>query len=328
MRLLRLKSIQFQEMFDQQGYQIPRKPLEALQINVGKRCNQTCRHCHVDAGPTRTEVMTRKTAERIVALLAQAPAVHTVDVTGGAPELHPEFRYLVERARALGKDVIDRCNLTVFFEPGQKETPFFLRHHQVQIIASLPCYSKENVERQRGHGVFDKSIKALRLLNNLGYGKEGSGLTLDLVYNPTGPSLPPPQNELENDYKRELKDFFGIEFNRLLTITNMPIQRFLADLRRNGSLEGYMDLLVQNFNPQAADGIMCRYLISIGWDGQIYDCDFNQMLEIPLGRKKRTVWEIDSFDEFRDEAIAFEDHCYGCTAGAGSSCGWVVVKGE
>lgn len=317
--------IPFQETLRQSRIELGRKKIEILQVNVGRLCDIACLHCHVEAGPSRKEVMDRRTAERVIQLLNWSPGIRTVDLTGGAPEMNPNFRFLVEGSRALGKEVINRCNLTVFFEPGQEETPFFLREHRVQIIASLPCYTKENVDEQRGRGTFGKSIRALRLLNSLGYGKEGSGLVLHLVYNPLGAFLPPPQEELESDYKRELKDQFGIEFNHLFTITNMPIRRFLHQLEREGKRGEYMELLARSFNPAAAEGVMCRDLISIGWDGQVYDCDFNQMLEIPLGGKKRTIWGIESFEELEREPIAFDNHCYGCTAGAGSSCGGALV---
>lgn len=318
--------IPFQEMLRRQRIDPGRRKTGTLQVNVGRLCDIACLHCHVEAGPLRKEIMDRRTAERVLHLLSMSPAIRTVDLTGGAPEMNPHFRFLVKESRRLGKEIIDRCNLTVFFEPGQEETPHFLREHRVQIIASLPCYTKGNVDQQRGRGVFDKSIRALNLLNDLGYGREGKGLTLHLVYNPLGPFLPLPQEELEDDYKRELKDQFGIEFNHLFTITNMPIRRFLHQLEREGQLEEYMDLLVSSFNPAAAGDVMCRDLISIGWDGQIYDCDFNQMLEIPLGGRRRTIWEIESFDQLDSEKIAFDDHCYGCTAGAGSSCGGALVS--
>ncbi|MBI2083317.1 MAG: arsenosugar biosynthesis radical SAM protein ArsS [Deltaproteobacteria bacterium] len=302
-----------------------RKPLEILQINLGKLCDLACLHCHVEAGPKRKEMMERKTAERLMELLKKSPSIQTVDLTGGAPELNPNFRYLVQESRTLGREVIDRCNLTVLFQKGQEETHYFLKQHRVQIVASLPCYSRENVEKQRGRGVFDKSLRALKLLNELGYGREGTGLILDLVYNPIGPSLPPPQAELELDYKKELKELFGIEFNRLLTITNMPIKRFHGYLGRRGELDRYADLLVNNFNPEAAGHVMCRNLISVSWDGKIYDCDFNQMLEIPIGGKRKTIWKIGSFDEIASDPIQFANHCYGCTAGAGSSCSGALI---
>lgn len=310
----------FQETLKRQELEVRRLPLEILQINVGKLCDLACLHCHVEAGPKRTEIMTRETAERIIRLLERSPGIHTVDLTGGAPELNPNFRFLVEESKKSGREVIDRCNLTVFFQKGQEETPYFLKEYRVQIVASLPCYSQENVDQQRGRGVFSKSIRALQLLNELGYGREGTGLLLHLVYNPVDFNLPPMQDRLEADYKEELRKIFGIEFNQLFTITNMPIKRFLHQLKREGKFQEYMELLVTNFNPQAALGVMCRNLISIGWDGKLYDCDFNQMLEIPIGGRSATIWEIESFEELASETISFDNHCYGCTAGAGSSC--------
>ncbi len=304
---------------------ISRKPIKTLQVNVGKLCNQACHHCHVEAGPKRTEIMERKTVDRILELLSKAPSIHTIDLTGGAPELNPHFKYLVTESRKLKKEVIDRCNLTVFFEKGQEETATFLREHRVQVVASLPCYSKKNVDQQRGNGVFDKSIRALQLLNRLGYGKTETGPRLDLVYNPTGAFLPPSQLELEKDYKEELKQLFGIEFNSLYTITNMPIKRFLKQLEREQKLQEYMELLIQSFNPQAALSVMCRDLLSISWDGLIYDCDFNQMLEIPMAWEKKSLWDIQSFDELSHLDIAFDNHCYGCTAGRGSSCNGAIT---
>ena len=318
--------IPFQETLNRNGLDLSRRKTEILQINVGKLCDLACLHCHVEAGPKRTEIMTRETAERIIGLLEKSPGIHTVDITGGAPELNPNFRFLVEESKKSGREVIDRCNLTVFFQKGQEETPYFLKEYRVQIVASLPCYSKENVDQQRGRGVFEESIHVLQLLNELGYGREGTRLLLHLVYNPVGFYLPPSQAELEADYKEELRRLFGIEFNRLFTITNMPIKRFLHQLEREGKFQEYMDLLIDNFNPQAALGVMCRNLISVGWDGQIYDCDFNQMLEIPVGGRKRTIWEIESFEEFSSAKIAFAGHCYGCTAGAGSSCQGTLIK--
>ena len=301
---------------------LTRRTLRTLQVNVGKLCNQTCRHCHVEAGPRRQEIMIQEMAQRVVALmdLPGGEDLETVDITGGAPELNSNFRYLVGEARRRGLHVMDRCNLTVLFEPGQEDTAVFLRDHGVEIVASLPCYSRDNVEKQRGKGVFDTSIRALQLLNSLGYGRE-QGLVLNLVYNPVGPFLPPDQEELEGDYKERLSEDFGIDFNQLFTITNMPIKRFLYDLKHDEALAEYMALLVNSFNPHTMQGLMCRDLISIGWEGTIYDCDFNQMLEIPVDRRTRTVWHIASLDEFHSGGIAVADHCYGCTAGAGSSCG-------
>ena len=244
------------------------KQLRDTQVNLGKLCNQACLHCHVEAGPKRTEIMERKTVDRLLDLLSLAPHIHTVDLTGGAPELNPHFKHFVREARGLGKTVIVRCNLTVLFEKGQEDTAAFLREQSVQVLASLPCYSRDNVDKQRGNGVFDKSIMGLRLLNELGYGKQGSGLELHLVYNPIGAYLPPEQAGLENDYKEELKTHYGIGFNRLFTITNMPIRRFLRTLERSGELQGYMGLLVDNFNVEAALRVMCLSLVSVGWDGR------------------------------------------------------------
>lgn len=291
-----------------------------LQVNVGKRCNMACHHCHVEAGPKRTEIMTRQVAERVIELLAKNPEIDVVDLTGGAPELNPSFRWLVEETRRLGRRVIDRCNLTVLFEPGLADLPEFLAAHEVELVASLPCYSAENVEKQRGRGAFDKSIQALRLLNELGYGRPGSRLSLSLVYNPVGTSLPPAQSKLEATYKDELSRLFGIEFHNLLTITNMPIKRFAHALERANDLERYMSLLVSHFNVGTVPALMCRSLVSVGWDGQLYDCDFNQMLDIPLGAGARSIWNIDSFAELEHARVATAGHCFGCTAGAGSSC--------
>ncbi len=302
------------------GIELTRVPLEILQINVGKLCDLACHHCHVEAGPKRTEIMQAPTVDRILELLADAAHIHTVDLTGGAPEMNPQFRRLVRESRKLGKTVIDRCNLTILFRPGQAGTAEFLAAEGVNVVASLPCYTQDNVEKQRGRHVFDPSIRALQLLNSIGYGKPDTGLQLDLVYNPVGASLPPAQASLQDDYKRELNEQFGIVFNHLLTITNMPIKRFLHQLEREGRYETYMQVLLDAFNPQAALGVMCRNLLSVSWDGQLYDCDFNQALELPLGGRQRTLWDIDSFSQIERQPIAFANHCYGCTAGAGSSC--------
>lgn len=319
----------FLRQLENHGLRLMRARLEILQVNVGKLCNQVCRHCHVEAGPKRTEIMEKHTVERVLDLLSSSD-IHTVDITGGAPELNPHFRYLVTQSRKQGREVVDRCNLTVLFEAGQENTAEFLQENRVQIIASLPCYSRMNVDRQRGHAVFDKSIEALKLLNRLGYGMENTGLKLHLVYNPGGAYLPPSQSDLEKKYKEELGQLFGIQFNRLFTMTNMPIKRFLRELEYSGKLDRYMGLLVASFNPQAACGVMCRSQISVGWDGGLYDCDFNQMLEIPITRKYSqgssaqmkhlTIWEISGLQEIEQNPIAFSDHCHGCTAGAGSSC--------
>lgn len=315
----------FSESLSTCRLKLDRTPVEILQINIGRLCNLACHHCHVDAGPKRTENMESATVDKVIELLERSKTIHTVDLTGGAPELNPHFRRLIIAVRQLKKKIIDRCNLTVLYEPGQEETAYFLKENGVHIVASLPCYSKKNVEQQRGHGVFDKSIEALRLFNKLGYGKEDSNLRLDLVYNPTGPFLPPSQEKLQQDYKTELKELFDIEFNELFTITNMPIKRFLKDLERSGKLSEYMELLANSFNPTAAKGIMCRSLVSVGWNGEIFDCDFNQMLELPLGAGRKTLWDLNSFDELENNPITFANHCYACTAGAGSSCGGALV---
>jgi radical SAM/Cys-rich protein len=319
--LSRSPTADFQDKLRQHGLgELRRREVTTLQINVGKLCNQACHHCHVEAGPKRTEIMRANVAERIMTLLGATPSIRTVDITGGAPELNANFRWLVSESRRMGKQVIDRCNLTVLFEPGQETLAEFLADNQVEITASLPCYTESNVDQQRGKGAFEKSIRALRLLNAIGYGRKEPGMTLNLVYNPLGASLPPPQEKLEADYKMHLRDSFGIEFDRLFTITNMPIKRFAEFLLREGKHEAYMGLLTNHFNPATVEGLMCRDLVSIGWDGRIYDCDFNQMLDLEtLGGK--TVCEIESFAELAESPIATGSHCFGCTAGAGSSCG-------
>ena len=290
---------------------------EVLQINVGKVCNLTCNHCHVNAGPRRREIMTRETVERILEWLAQTD-IPTVDITGGAPEMNPDFRFLVEKARSMGRHVMDRCNLTILLEPGYEGLAEFLAAHEVEIVASLPCYSIQNVDEQRGDGVFDGSIRALQLLNRLGY---GSRLPLHLVYNPNGDFLPGPQGELEADYQTELQKNFGIVFNRLFTITNMPIARFAAYLKKNQRLDAYMELLVANFNAKTVEGLMCRNTISVGWRGEVYDCDFNQMLDMQwTGQQPLYLWDIDP-ETVEGRDILTGEHCFGCTAGCGSSCG-------
>jgi radical SAM/Cys-rich protein len=312
------------------GIPLARRSTTTVQINVGKVCNQACHHCHVDAGPKRTESMSGGEIERILTLLSRSAEVRTVDITGGAPELNPGFRTLVRGARALGKAVIDRCNLTVLYEPSMSGLAEFLAAERVELVCSLPCYSSENVDQQRGKGVFDKSISALRWLNKLGYGRPGHGLALHLVYNPLGSSLPPPQRELEIRYREELAERFGIAFDSLFTITNMPIKRFAEQLKRERQLEAYMALLVNHFNSETIDGLMCRSLVSIGYDGTLYDCDFNQMLELPLGASTTpmTTRDIGSFADMDKRPIATGDHCFGCTAGAGSSCTGAVTDTE
>jgi radical SAM/Cys-rich protein len=309
-------------------FPLRRGPVTTLQMNLGKLCNQACHHCHVDAGPARTERMQAATVDRLLAVLAASRSVAVVDVTGGAPELNAEFRRLVGAARALGRRVQVRCNLTVLFEDGMADLPEFYRAHAVELVCSLPCYTADNVDRQRGHGVFDKSVEALRMLNAIGYGIAGSGLALDLVYNPVGPTLPPPQANLQARYKDELRRTFGVEFGRLFTITNMPIKRFADMLERTGALDAYLGLLVNHFNSATVGCLMCRSLLSVGWDGALYDCDFNQMLELPLAgdRARPTLWSITSCDDFDGLPIATGAHCFGCTAGAGSSCGGVLAE--
>ncbi|PIR38823.1 MAG: radical SAM protein [Alphaproteobacteria bacterium CG11_big_fil_rev_8_21_14_0_20_39_49] len=314
----------FEAALREHNIELKRESIKILQVNIGKRCNQACHHCHVESGPNRTENMELATVERLLELLKKEPQIHTVDFTGGAPELNPHFRYFVTEIRKMGKEVIDRCNLTVFFEEGQSDTPEFLAENKIQVVASLPCYKEDNVDKQRGKGVFGKSVSALEKLNSLGYGKEGSGLILNLVYNPVGEHLPPAQANLEADYHAHLKDEFGIVFNHLFTITNMPIKRYAHMLERDGKMKYYMQLLIDNFNPQAAKGVMCTELISIGWDGQIYDCDFNQMLEIPLNWQPRNLWDIERFSNI-ESGIAVASHCFGCTAGSGSSCGGALL---
>ena len=307
------------------GLELRRNRPEILQINVGKLCNLTCVHCHVNAGPKRREIMTRETIDQVIDWLAKTE-IPIVDLTGGAPEMIPDFRYCIERVKALEprRHVIDRCNLTILLEPGYEDLANFLARHRVEIIASMPCYSPENVDAQRGDGVFDGSIKALQLLNSLGYGIDAD-LPLHLVYNPVGPFLPPAQVELEADYKRELFSHFGIVFNKLYTITNLPIGRFAAYLRHSDKLDEYMELLINAFNPAAVEGLMCRNTISVGWRGEVYDCDFNQQLEMQWENGKRLfLWDIDP-DKIDNRPIMTGDHCFGCTAGAGSSCGGALL---
>lgn len=303
---------------------IRRARLDTLQVNLGYQCNQSCLHCHVNAGPNRTEMMQADMLALIPQVLS-ARGITTLDLTGGAPELNTGFRALVQSARALGVRVIDRCNLTILFEPGQEDLAEFLASQQVEIVASLPCYSSDNVDRQRGDGVFDKSIAALQKLNALGYGVEGSGLVLNLVYNPQGPALPPNQQTLQTDYKRELLSQFGVVFNALFALTNMPIQRFGSTLVSKGTFDTYMDLLKGSFQQGNLEGVMCRSMVSVDWQGWLSDCDFNQQLGLPLGTTGVQRHLRDLLKTGLDEqAIRVAGHCYGCTAGQGSSCGGVV----
>jgi radical SAM/Cys-rich protein len=305
---------------------IRRKSLETLQVNVGYKCNQTCVHCHVNAGPTRTEVMERETVSEVIAYLG-ASGIKTLDITGGAPELNPHFRSLVLAARNLGVHVMDRCNLTVLEQPGQEDTAQFLAMNQVEVVASLPCYLEENVDAQRGKGVFEGSLRALKTLNGLGYGKPGAGLVLNLVYNPQGPSLPPAQEKLEADYHRHLAEKYGVVFDRLYVLANMPIQRFGSMLVSQGRFEEYIELLKNAYQPRNLESVMCRSLISVDWRGYVYDCDFNQMLGLPLtyrGRPRVHLRDLTGAD-LTNNSIVVKDHCYGCTAGQGSSCGGALV---
>jgi len=304
---------------------LSRGRIDTVQVNVGYLCNQTCLHCHVNAGPTRTEAMTAETAAQVLDYVAATGAT-TIDITGGAPELNANFREMVRVASSRGVKVIDRCNLTVLFEPGQEDTAQFLADHGVAIVASLPCYTMELVDRQRGKGVYEKSLDALRALNALGYAREGSGLTIDLVYNPQGPSLPPPQAKLEADYKRILGEK-GVAFNRLLTLANMPIQRFGSTLVTKGKFDSYMELLRSAHRDENLESVMCRSLVSVDWQGYLYDCDFNQMLGLPLrvaGRARTHVKDAVARD-LDGNPIVVRDHCYGCTAGQGSSCGGALA---
>ncbi|HET7392710.1 MAG TPA: arsenosugar biosynthesis radical SAM (seleno)protein ArsS [Candidatus Binatia bacterium] len=308
------------------GNDFKRNAVDVLQINMGRYCNLACIHCHVESGPTRTEMMNRETVDAVLRFLASSN-ISALDITGGAPELNPNFDYLVESAVRLGRHVMDRCNLTVIFEPGKDYLPEFFKKHQVELVCSLPCYSQENVDKQRGKGTFDASIRALQSLNEIGYGQADSELVLNLVYNPVGPHLPPPQQKLEQDYKRILAENFGIAFNHLYCLTNMPITRYATHLKLRGEYNHYLELLANNFNGATLDQVMCRNLISIGWEGSVYDCDFNQMLDLPIRDRtgKRLHIGSLSIEQVRNHTITVGNHCYACTAGAGSSCGGTLV---
>ena len=303
-----------------------RRRLETLQVNLGYRCNQSCVHCHVNAGPNRSEEMSGEVIDLVLEVLRRR-APHTLDVTGGAPELNPHFRRLVISARALGLQVIDRCNLTILFEPGQEDLAEFLAAERIDIVASLPCYSLERVDRQRGAGVFDKSIAALQRLNALGYGQPGSGLVLNLVYNPQGPSLPPDQHQLKADYQRELEANFGVRFNNLYALANMPINRFGSALVSKGEFDRYMGLLKRSYRAENLDTVMCTGLVSVDWTGALFDCDFNQMLALPMRLHGRPRAQLHDLLEAGVDGgpIRVADHCYGCTAGQGSSCGGALL---
>ncbi len=315
----------FVERLAVEGLELRRSRTEILQINVGKLCNLTCVHCHVNAGPKRKEIMTRQTIDCIIDWLAETD-ISTVDLTGGAPEMIPDFRYFIERVKSLQtpRHVIDRCNLTILIERGYEGLAEFLARQRVEIIASMPCYSPENVNAQRGEGVFERSIEALRLLNSLGYGVDPD-LPLHLIYNPVGAFLPASQEALEIDYKRELKKHFGVVFNRLYTLANLPIGRFAASLRRDNKLGEYMELLINSFNQATIEGLMCRNTISVGWRGEVYDCDFNQQLGMQWSNGRPLfVWDLVPAT-LENRRIMTGDHCFGCTAGAGSSCGGAIV---
>ncbi len=327
-QLARLGEIPLARSFDACAESAGHAPLrsariQVLQINVGKRCNQVCHHCHVDAGPDRTEVMSREVMEQCLRVLDQTD-IQTVDITGGAPELHPDFRWLVGEVRARGRHVMDRCNLTILALPNYADLPEFLAEHEVEIVASLPYYLARRTDAQRGDGVFAGSIEVLRRLNAIGYGRAGSRLRLNLVTNPVGAFLPPKQAPLELEWKRELSRRHGIEFHSLYTITNMPISRFLEFLETSGNTELYMQRLLDAFNPNAVEALMCRTTLSVGWDGVLYDCDFNQMLDLPVDA--RFPRHIRDFDRAALEGrpIVTAPHCFGCTAGAGSSCGGAI----
>jgi radical SAM/Cys-rich protein len=317
----------FAQILENSSLSLRRGRPEILQVNVGKLCNLTCVHCHVNAGPKRREIMTRETIDRIIDWLAKTD-IPVVDLTGGAPEMIPDFRYFIEQAKSLRpvRHVIDRCNLTILVERGYEDLAAFLARNKVEIIASMPCYSAENVNAQRGEGVFEGSIAALQQLNSLGYGIDPD-LLLHLVYNPVAAFLPPSQVELEIDYKRELKNHFGVVFNKLYTLTNLPIGRFAAHLRHSNKLNEYMALLIDAFNPATVGGLMCRNTISVGWRGEVYDCDFNQQLGMQWNSRESEslfLWDVDP-DSLEAREIMTGDHCFGCTAGAGSSCGGAIV---
>lgn len=314
----------FTQTLHKNNNSIRRQAVSTVQINIGYKCDLACTHCHVEAGPKRTEMMTLATCNRILELIDSSAEVKTIDITGGAPELNENFRHLVAQSRTRDMHVIDRCNLTVLFEQGQEDTAEFLAANNVEIVASLPCYTLENVDKQRGKGVFQRSISALQKLNSLGYARKDSDLMLNLVYNPIGAYLPGPQEQLRDDYRKMLGENFGIEFNELFTITNMPIKRYAHYLRRTKQLEDYMQLLINNYNPLAAEHVMCINMVSVSYEGSLFDCDFNQMLDLPLARKRLTLWDISSFADV-DRTIALDNHCYGCTSGAGSSCGGALL---
>ncbi|HSN08665.1 MAG TPA: arsenosugar biosynthesis radical SAM (seleno)protein ArsS [Hanamia sp.] len=305
----------------------PLKPtsIEIFQVNIGKMCNQTCKHCHVDAGPDRPEIMTKEIMQQCLDVLKKNPELSTIDITGGAPEMNPNFKWFVEEIKKLNGHIIVRCNLTIILSNKQyKSLPKFYKENAIEVVCSLPFYTQNRTDRQRGNGVFETSIKALKMLNDEGYGKENNGLILNLVYNPAGAFLPPSQSALELEYKEALLKNYGIHFNNLFTITNLPVSRFLDYLLKSGNYEMYMEKLVSAYNPLAAANIMCRNTISVGWDGYLYDCDFNQMLELKVNSQSNHISNF-SLNELNNRSIITGQHCYGCTAGAGSSCGGAVA---
>jgi len=299
---------------------IKKESIDTLQINIGYKCNQACKHCHVNSSPSRTEMMSEEILDLIPKIIKKFK-IKTLDITGGAPEMNPNFKKLVLDLKNQNINIIDRCNLTIFFEKGYEDLPTFLAENKVIITASLPCYEKENVEKQRGSGVFDKSISAIKILNNLGYGETDTGLQLNLVYNPINPTLPPPQEKLEIDYKKVLYDKYNITFNKLYTITNMPINRYADFLKMTGELDKYFELLANNFNQQNLKNLMCKKTLSVDWEGQIYDCDFNQQLKLKSLKGPKNLYDLLNYSSSFNYQIAAKNHCFACTAGAGSSCG-------
>ena len=318
--------VPFQQKLEESGL-YPLKPtgVQIFQVNVGKMCNQTCSHCHVDAGPGRKEIMTKETMQQCIEVLKNNPLLKIVDLTGGAPEMNPEFKWFVEEIKKLDRHIIVRCNLTIILANKKYYgLPEFYKQNNIEVVSSLPFYTRERTDRQRGDGVFENSIKALQMLNSIGYGKEGTGLILNLVYNPAGAFMPPSQVALEKEYKKTLMEKYGIEFNSLFAITNLPINRFLDYLLQSGNYEKYMEKLVNAYNPVAAANVMCRNTISVGWDGYLYDCDFNQMLELKVNSESKHISEF-NVAELNNRNIIIGQHCYGCTAGSGSSCGGAVA---
>ena len=319
--------IPFQQKLEETGlYPFTPKHLEIFQVNLGKMCNQVCRHCHVDAGPDRKEIMTRQTMEECLIALQNNSSLKTVDLTGGAPEMNPDFRWFVEEIKKLNRHIIVRCNLTIILANKKYlDLPQFFKNNQVEVVSSLPFYTADRTDRQRGDGVFEDSIRALQMLNGVGYGTEDSDLRLNLVYNPAGAFMPPPQEALEKEYKHALLEKYGIKFNNLFAITNLPISRYLDYLLQSGNYEKYMIKLVNAYNPIAAANVMCRNTISVGWNGFLYDCDFNQMLDLKVGINNNHISQFNTAD-LNNRSIVVNQHCYGCTAGSGSSCGGTVAK--